>query len=309
MLLEEIGMKKRFIAALLALVTLSLMLTGCDLGGIAGGDESKEYNDELESSSGKWLMMGDEDTYFILDGGKDVMSFSYVEDGVEKYNGKYRVVHRGTGEDVYSPMTLIMTRSDKEKEDWLYCYAEDFEENFTQFTVMDEEEDLGFIDGTVYTHVYRMSELPYKMGTYILEGNEYKTEANDYSAADALHIPSGTYTCESGASFTFLVTKPRNHQMFQYKNGEVVVEGSLTIAADEKTVYLYIEHDPYQKVTKADKEHYDTTFSINYPPDFYLRGDFNVGDGTFSINDLYHHSESPTTIEDSTWIFGDYSSN
>ena len=196
MLLEEIGMKKRFIAALLALVTLSLMLTGCDLGGIAGGDESKEYNDELESSSGKWLMMGDEDTYFILDGGKDVMSFSYVEDGVEKYNGKYRVVHRGTGEDVYSPMTLIMTRSDKEKEDWLYCYAEDFEENFTQFTVMDEEEDLGFIDGTVYTHVYRMSELPYKMGTYILEGNEYKTEANDYSAADALHIPSGTYTCE-----------------------------------------------------------------------------------------------------------------
>ena len=166
-------MKKRFIAALLALVTLSLMLTGCDLGGIAGGDESKEYNDELESSSGKWLMMGDEDTYFILDGGKDVMSFSYVEDGVEKYNGKYRVVHRGTGEDVYSPMTLIMTRSDKEKEDWLYCYAEDFEENFTQFTVMDEEEDLGFIDGTVYTHVYRMSELPYKMGTYILEGNEY----------------------------------------------------------------------------------------------------------------------------------------
>ena len=119
---------------------------------------------------------------------------------------------------------------------------------------------------------------------------------------------SGTYTLETGERFTFLYTKPVTNELFQYVNGETIIEGTITIAEDKKTIYLYIENDPYNKVTDADKERYDTTFGIYYPPDFYLRGDFS-NPNKIVINDLYHHTESPSEVEDSTWVFGTYSKN
>ena len=285
-------------------------LAGCDLLGelIGGGGEngnSSNYENELPSSTGKWQLMNDDDTYFVFDGSNGKMTMEYVEDGVAKYTGSFRVVYRGLGKKVLSPLTFIFKRSDKEKEDWLGCYTEDFENSFTQFTIMEEEEDLGVIDGTVYTHIYRISELPYKLGTYILDGAEYKEESNNYSGADNLFIPNGTYTLESGESFTFLMTKPRNYELFQYKNGDIVVEGLFNIAQDNKTIYLYIDHDIYQKIPNDDKDNYDTTFSNYYPPDFYLRGDFS-NPNELVINDLYHHDYSKTEIKDSTWVFGTY---
>lgn len=292
------------------LIMVSFILTSCDmLDGIFGENSSnknvEEYDKKLESSTGKWLLQDDEDTYFTFDGSKNVMKYSYVEDGANKYDGIYRVVSRGTGKDILTPLTFIFTRNDKENEDWIGCYVEDFDSDFTQFTIMTEEEDLGMIDASIHTHIYRISELPYKMGCYILEGNEYKNESDDYKYSSDFNIPSGTYNLETGESFTFFYTKPRACELFQYVNGEVIVEGVITIAEDKKTIYLYIENDPYNKVTNTDKEHYDTTFGIYYPPDFYLRGDFS-NSNYIVINDLYHHTESPSKIEDSTWEFGTY---
>lgn len=294
---------KRFGKIFFPLLLVALLfLSGCDF---ASNDTAQHFEEEFPSSSGCWQLWGDEDTYFIFDGSAGVMSFSYVEDGVPKYSGNYRAIYRGTGKDVLTPLSLTLIRDDKEKEDWLSLYAENVDTAFTQFTVMEEEEDLGVTDGTVYTHIYRISELPYKMGTYVLEGNEYKEDANSYSSADALCIPSGTYTAESGERLTVLMTKPRSRELFRYKNGETVVEGTFWVAADQKTIYLYIEHDPYSKVTRADKEHYDTTFDIYYPPDFYLRGDFSDPE-RIVIDGLYHHEKSPTEITDDTWVFGTY---
>lgn len=290
------------------LIIVSSMLTGCDIvGDLVGGGSSntEEYDEELESSTGKWLLQNDEDTYFTFNGSNNVMTYSYVENGVSKYNGTYRVVYRGIGKDVITPLTFIFTRNDKEKEDWIGCYVEDFETNFTQFTIMTEEEDLGIIDASIYTHIYRISELPYKMGTYILESHEYKNESDTYKYSNEFCIPNGTYKLETGESFTFLYTKPMSPELFQYINGDIIIEGIITIAVDKKTIYLYIENDPYNKVTNADKERYDTTFGIYYPPDFYLRGDFSDLN-QIVINDLYHHTESPTEIKDSTWVFGIY---
>ena len=292
---------KVFLAVLIFIFVFAL--TGCDI--VGGGSDSEKYDDQLEVSTGCWKLMGDEDTYFQLDGSRGVMSFTYYEDGTAKYSGTYRAIYKGTGKDVTTPFTLLMTRADKDKEDWLSCYTDCFENDFTQFTIMVEEEDLGFIDGTVYTHIYRISEMPYKMGTYILDGNEYKPELNNYSDGDSFNIPNGTYTLETGESFTFLYTKPKSRQLFSYKNGDEIIEGTISIAQDKKTIYLYIEHDPYSKVTKADKDKYDTTFDIYYPPDFFLRGDFSSSD-CIVINDLYHHSNSPTEIQDSVWTFGTY---
>ena len=142
------------------------------------------------------------------------------------------------------------------------------------------------------------------MGGWILY-NEYKKESDNYKYCNQFCIPSGTYKLETGESFTFLYTKPGTCELFQYINGEIIVEGVITIAEDKKTIYLYIENDPYNKITKADQERYDTTFTIYYPPDFYLRGDFSNPEYIL-INDLYHHSESPSKIEDSAWGFGKY---
>lgn len=292
------------------LTTISCVLSSCDiLNGLLGGNGSdnkqENFDTELESSTGKWLLQDDTDTYFTFDGSKNVMTYSYVEDGISKYSGTYRVVYSGTGKNVITPLIFIFTRSDKDKEDWIGCYAEDFDSDFTQFTIKSEEEDLGIIDGSIHTYIYRISELPYKMGSYILEGNEYKVESNNYKYSNQFCIPSGTYALETGERFIFLYTKPVINELFQYINGETIIEGTLTIAEDKNTIYLYIENDPYNKVTDADKEHYDTTFGIYYPPDFYLRGDFS-NPNKIVINGLYHHTESPSEIEDSTWVFGTY---
>ena len=287
------------------------MLTGCDfldelLSGNGSNKEVENFDNQLESSTGKWLLQDDNDTYFIFDGNKNVMTYRYIEDGDDKYSGTYRVVYRGIGEKVLTPLTYIFKRSDKAREDWIGCYVEDFKTDFTQFTIMSEEEDLGMIDASIYTHIYRISELPYKMGCYILEGNNYKEESDNYKHSDNFCIPKGTYTLETGDSITFFYTKPDLYELFQYKNKDIIVEGVITIAEDKKTIYLYIENDPYNKVTNADKERYDTTFSIYYPPDFYLRGEFS-NSNYLIINGLYHHIESPSKIEDSSWVFGKYS--
>lgn len=295
------------------LITISCMFAGCDiLNGMFGEKNSntktEEFDNQLESSTGKWLMQDDEDTYFIFDGSKNAMTFSYVEDGVDKYSGTYRVVYKETSKDVATPLTFIFTRNDKSKEDWLGCYVEDFKSDFTQFTIKSEEEDLGMIDASIHTHIYRISELPYKMGCYILEGNNYKKESDNYKYSDAFCIPSGTYRLETGESFTFFYTKKETYELFQYTNGETIVEGVITIAEDKKTIYLYTENDPYNKITKADQERYDTTFRIYYPPDFYLRGDFS-NSSYILINDFYHHPETPSEVEDSAWVFGTYNKN
>lgn len=291
--------------SILFLVTISSILFSCDILNSLVGGNSSEFDDELESSTGTWLLQDNEDTYFTFNGNKNVMTYSYVEDGVSKYSGTYRVVYRGNGKDVSTPLTFIFTRSDKDKEDWIGCYVDDFESNFTQFTIMSEEEDLGMIDGSIHAYIYRISQLPYKMGCYILKGNDYKIESNNYKYSNQFCIPSGNYSLETEESFTFLYTKPETYELFQYNNGEIIIEGILTIASDKKTIYLYIENDPYNKVTNEDKEHYDTTFGIYYPPDFYLRGDFS-NPNHIIIDGLYHHSESKSEIEDSMWIFGTY---
>lgn len=297
------------IVCVFLLISTCCMLTGCDIFDSlfdSGDSNEKEYDSELPSATGKWQLIDDADTYFIFDGAKNAMTYRYVEDGSEKYHGTFRVVYKGLGKDVLTPLTFIFTRSDKNKEDWVGCYAEHFDSSFTQFTVMSEEEDLGMIDGSIHTHIYRISELPYKMGSYVLEGHTYTEESNDYSDANKFCIPNGTYVLESGEAFTFLSPKPRTPELFRYVNGDIVVEGVLTIAEDKKTVYLYIENDPYNKVTNADKDRYDTTFGIYYPPDFYLRGDFSNPD-RIVINGLYRHTATPSTVEDSTWVFGTYS--
>ena len=297
-------MKNKLTLFLLTFIILSVFLTSCS-NPFGGDSDVVRYNSSMESSTGKWQLLDDENTYFVFDGSENAMSFQYYENGELKFDGKYRAIYRKDS-DAQTPLSFIMTRNDKQKEDWLSCYVENFEQAFTQFSILCEEEDQGVTDGTVYTHLYRISELPYKLGTYVSEGNEYKTFSKNGFDDGTYRIPEGTYVTETGQSLTIVPLMFRSFLLFRYTNGETVIEGSFDIAQDKKTIYLYIEHDLYEKVREADKKHYDTTFSINYPPDFYLRGDFDTSANTLVINGLYHHEYSPTEIDDSVWVFGTY---
>lgn len=291
------------ICFLLILSLVAAFLTGCDafFGNDPNSDHTK-HNDKMDSATGKWLLYGDEDTYFVFNGAEGVMSFSYHEDGAKKYGGTFRAVTRAANEG--TPLSFILTRSDKTREDWISCYAENASESFSQFSIAYAEEDLGVTDGTVYTHVYRIGEMPYKLGTYVAENKEYKPfpAFND----GQYRIPEGRYTSEGGQSLSVIPIINESFQLFRYTNGDTAVEGIFNIAQDKKTIYLYIEHDIYEKVRDADKDNYDTTFSLNYPPDFYLRGDFDTNSNALVINGLYRHTESPTQIEDALWAFGTY---
>lgn len=54
---------------------------------------------------------------------------------------------------------------------------------------------------------------------------------------------------------------------------------------------------------KDDKNNYNITFSHNYSPDFYLRGDFTANNGKIIIDDLY---KSITDIKDTIWSLGEH---
>ena len=296
--------KSRIISFSLAIAVILVMLAGCD--SILGhNSDVTRYDNKMESSTGKWRLLDAEDTYFIFDGSEGAMTFSYYEDGGLKHNGSFKAIYKDSP-DAKIPLCFQLTRTDRTNEDWLNCYVESFNESFTQFRIIYEEEDLGMTDGTVYTYTYRISEMPYRIGTYVLEGEEYKPFNKTGFEDGEYRIPEGTYASENGQSFTVLPLMNRSYSLFSYTNGETVVEGIFNIAEDRKTVYLYIEHDIYEKVRNADKDNYDTTFSLYYPPDFYLRGDFDINDNSFVINGLYHHTDSPTEIEDSVWEFGAY---
>lgn len=294
----------RSIALSLVIAIILVMLTGC--GSLFGKNSDViHYNNKMEAATGKWLLLDANDTYFVFDGSEDVMTFSYYEDGILKYNGSFRAVYRSSPEAT-TPLTFVLMQSDTENEDWINCYVENFDNSFTQFSIICEEKDLGMTDGTIYTHIYRISEMPYKIGTYVLEGQTHKPFSKTDFYNGKYHIPEGTYTSKDGQSLTVFPLINWGYSLFTYTNQETVVEGIFNIAEDRKTIYLYIEHDIYQKIRNSDKDNYDTTFSNYYPPDFYLKGDFDTNDNSIVISELYHHTASTAEIDDSVWAFGTY---
>ena len=305
-------MKKAVVLVLSLLIMLfsALAFAGCGIFGSSNSSKedakTTEYKEELESSTGKWCYLDDTSTYFEFDGSKNSMTFKYFENGTQKYTGKYTVIYKGN-DGTQNSYTFAWCLKNGDNDDVLTCYADDFETDFTQFTIMKMTKKLPMNDGRNYDHIYRISEQPYKMGTYVLEGNQFKAEKDEYKYASYYQVPAGTYELNSTTSITFVMPKNYHYALFSYRSGDEVVEGVYYTHQDKKTIYLFIEHDPYEYIRKEDRSNYDMTFSHDYPPDFYLRGDFEVKNNCISITSLYHHEYSPTQVQDSVWKFGTYS--
>lgn len=276
---------KKITATVCALaVFFAFAFSGCELLGGSSGN-AKNFDREFAPSTGKWLFLNDEyeptDTYFVFNGESGAMTFDYFENGVKKLGGTYRVVASADkGKDRTYVFMWCLDKKDGEKEDVLTCYSDDFSteqgSEFMQFTIMQSEKKLPMVEGNLYSHTYRLNEQPYKTGTYVREGYSFKQEKDEYKYADTYQIPSGTYALDENTSFTFFMTKPRPYVLFRYRNGDTEINGVYWTGDKRKSIYLYVQHDPYQKVTKKDKEIYDTTFDMYYPPDFSVYGDFDV---------------------------------
>lgn len=304
-------MKKiKYLFMFLLIISL-FTLTSCELFPTKKKtSKEKEYKEEISALTGKWYLLDSAhnktNTFFSFNGEKNKMTFSYTEDGETKSTGKFSLIYKANdGSNTYT-VKLVLKRDTEEKEDYIYTYVDDFDTNFTQFSTLKIERDEDINDGRIYSHIYRMSELPYKYGIYVLENNEYKNELNNYKYKDEYQVPEGTYRLNDSVSITFMMTKPYHYALFRYVNGSNVVEGVYWTSDDKGTIYLYLEHDPYQYIRNEDREKYDMTFSHDYPPDFYLRGTFSLNNNSIVINDLYHHEYSESKVQDKIFKFGTY---
>lgn len=295
---------------LISLSLISLSLTGCGLFSSGNTSASVEY----EATTGKFFLLDEEkkatDNYFLFDGSKGKMSFSYYEGGNKKIDGTFRVIiPEEKGKDRTYCFSYAFDKKDGEKEDILYCYSDDFSsvESFTQFTIMEVEKKYVNSDRLIDFHTYRYSELPYKMGTYVREDKQYQVEKDEYAYADKYFIPNGTYYLGEDTYFTSFYTKKRRAALFVYSNNEVTYEGIYNVSDDKKSMYFYISHDIYQKVTREDKEKYDTTFSLYYPPDLNVHGDFEVDENNnyFKINSFDILKNAPS-FKEGYWKTGTY---
>ena len=283
---------------LIALPILALGLSACDLLP-SGGSGSHNYDKEIESVTSKWVFLDENksatNNYFIFDGSENVMSFKYYENDSQKYSGTFRIVTPSEkGKDASYTFMWCLNKKDGQKEDVIICYSDNFsatETSFTQFTVLKISKKLA-----VYEHIYRISELPYKVGTYVKEGHSYQVEDNNFCYADYYQIPSGTYHLDEDTSITFLTTKPYRYALFSYTSGNITTEGVFNTGTNTNPndrMYLYIQHDPYTKVSQADKAIYDTTFSAYYPPDVFLYGTFQVSNNSVSISEVIFQEHAP----------------
>ena len=267
-------MKKIF--KLLLFIFFISLLSSCDF---FGASDAPNYDKEVESSTGKWYYLDDNheatNNYFEFDGSNSKMTFNYYENDTKKLSGTFRVVVSNDSKTERSYVFMwCLDKKDGQKEDVLYCYADDFsiekDSNFSQFTIIKMLKKMPKKDGDNHDRLYRLSERPDKMENYIKEQSEYKVEKDKYEVGDSEYdcykqIKSGTYILDENTSFTFLVTKPTSYALFRYKHNEDVIEGVYYLSTNKDAMYLFISHDPYEKVTREDKKIYDTTFNIYYP--------------------------------------------
>ena len=281
---------KRITAVFLTLFLLltALSLSGCELfDAITGkGDAAKQLFDECTETNGTWVFHDfwtqekDADTYLTFHGNKGEMTFEYYEDGVLKRDGVYRVVYRGETADVDIPVSIgFEIKGDSKHRDWLDCFVRGFRSDFTQFTVMREERDLGIneVTGTPQARTYRMSEMPFKFGTYVKENCQIKTIEDDRDVS-TITVPSGTYISEqNGATFTFMQTYPLfNGSLFRYTYGGNTVEGVYSVGVDRDKLFIWIDYQEGAKPTRQQKQEYEMESGLGFPPNYNIYGSFDA---------------------------------
>ena len=193
----------------LCLSLLTTVLCGCPMPWEK--DDDVNHYRYYEPITGKfvlhdWLDKRNDyyDTYFIFDGSQENFSMKYYENGELKKEGKFAKILSKVDEiGKWTNNLHLNVEVGNNVFDHISTYTESFSP-INQFRILEEYK--GFDER------YYLSELPYALGTYVREGEEYKEEAYHTNTDDVL-LPNdhrfntgfeGTFKMDDNHYFYFL---------------------------------------------------------------------------------------------------------
>ena len=195
---------------------LTLVMSGCYMPWEQDTDE--QHLRHYEPITGKFVLHDNldkrytyTDTYFIFDGTKGIMSVKYYENGELKREGNFNKIV--TYEDrigTWSDNLHLNIKIDSKTYDHISTYTESLEP-INQFRILEEYKG--------FDKRYYLSELPYAMGTYVREGEEFVEEKYHNNEPDRI-VPTeedftvalnGTFKLDDDHYFYFL--NPRGWSM------------------------------------------------------------------------------------------------
>ena len=191
---------------------LALVMSGCYMPWEKDTDE--QHLRSYEPITGKFVLHDAldkrnsySDTYFVFNGEKGNFSMKYYENGELKREGKFnKILTYKERIGTWSDSLHLNIKIDSTTFDHISTYTESFEP-LNQFRIIEEYKG--------FDTRYYLSELPYVMGTYVREGEEYVEEKYHNNDPDPM-IPmesmftsalDGTFKLDNDHYFYFLSPK------------------------------------------------------------------------------------------------------
>ncbi len=214
-------MKRLINLFVIILIVLSAFtMASCELlDGIFGGGGEGVYTKEYEAITGKFYLyeptderINVKDTYFDIDGGKGSFSLKYYENGVLKKQGEFKKVVAKEDKIGYLSDNLHFNLKCGETYEHIGAYTESFDP-LNQFRIIEE------YSGGKTEIKYYYSELPFILGVYVREGEEYVKESNNLNEKDYTIATLENYTSELNGKYKldeehyFYFISPRGYVM------------------------------------------------------------------------------------------------
>ena len=196
-------MKKFINLFIIILIVLSMFtLSSCGLfSEIFGGDGDGVYTKEYEAITGKFYLYESADerisvgeTYFDIDGSKGDFSLKYYENGALKKQGEFKKVVAREDKVGYWTDNLHFNIKCGDSYEHISTYTESFEP-INQFRIIDE------YSGGQTEIKYYYSELPFILGVYVREGEEFVEETNNLNKNDYSIPTLEEYTSELNGKY------------------------------------------------------------------------------------------------------------
>ena len=189
-----------FFAAILLLLP-SLLLYGCDLIGGIGGTDDNVHTDSFEPITGRFILhhspddrIDCSDTYFDIDGSAGAFTLKYYENGELKREGEMNRIVTRDDKTGYLTDNLHFNIRCGSAYEHIGAYTESLDP-INQFRIIDEYK------GGREEIKYYYSELPFVLGTYVREGEDYAPETLNKNATDHTLPTLASYTSELSGKY------------------------------------------------------------------------------------------------------------
>ena len=192
------NMKKLInLVAIILIILSTFTLASCELlSGLFGGGNDDVFTKEYEPITGKFYLyeayderVNEENTYFDIDGSKGNFSLNYYENGVLKKQGEFKKIVAKEEKIGYRSDNLHFNLKCGDSYEHIGAYTESFEP-LNQFRILEE------YSGGEEEIKYYYSELPFVLGVYVREGEEYTQESTNLNQKDYTIPTLANYTSQ-----------------------------------------------------------------------------------------------------------------